>query len=145
MKKVKLYTIILTMTLVTSLFSGCKQNAPTSSASAPAKGMDKSPITIKFYNQEASPKGVAFNDPVAKKITELTGVNLQIEAPVGGSNDRIPLMIASKEYPDMIYAKADSNKIIDAGGLIKLDDYIAKSPNIKALYGSYLNRLKYSD
>jgi len=143
MKKLKIYSIILAMTLVTTMMSGCKQTSPTTTPVA-TKELDKSPITITFYNQDANPKGVSFNDPVAKKITELTGVTLKIEAPVGGSTERIPLMIASKDYPDMIYAKGDSNQLVNAGALIKLDDYIAKSPNIKDLYGKYLSRLKYS-
>ena len=143
MKKLRIYSIILAMTLTTSLMSACKQTVPTTTP-APTKAVDKSPITITFYNQDANPKGVAFNDPVAKKITELTGVTLKIEAPVGGSTERIPLMIASGDYPDMIYAKGDTNKLVDAGALIKLDDYINKSSNIKSLYGDYLTRLIYS-
>ena len=29
-------------------------------------------------------------------------------------------MIASGEYPDLIYAKGDTGKLVDAGALIKL-------------------------
>ena len=121
---------------------GCKQT--TKETVAPSKVGDKSPITITFYNADANPKGTGFSDAVAKKITEKTGVTLKIEAPVGGSNARIPLMIASSDYPDMIYAKGDTNKLVDAGALIKLDDYIKKSPNISSIYGDFFNRLKYS-
>ncbi|MBU3112213.1 ABC transporter substrate-binding protein [Clostridium lacusfryxellense] len=142
MKKLKIYSILLTMTVASSLFYGCKQT--TKETVAPSKVGDKSPITITFYNADANPKGTGFSDAVAKKITEKTGVTLKIEAPVGGSNARIPLMIASSDYPDMIYAKGDTNKLVDAGALIKLDDYIKKSPNISSIYGDFFNRLKYS-
>ena len=61
-----------------------------------------------------------------KKITELTGVTLKITHPVAGDEQAIPLMIASGDYPDLIFAKGDTGKLVDAGAIIKLDDYIEK-------------------
>ena len=45
-------------------------------------------------------------------------------------------MLAGGDYPDLIFAKEDANKLIEAGVLIDLAPYIEQyGPNIKKLYG----------
>jgi len=83
---------------------------------------------------------------VAQKIKELTGVTLDINYEAG-SNPRqtLSLMAASGDYPDLVFAKGDVDVLKDAGGILQLDDLIDKyGPNIKALFGDYLPRLKWS-
>ena len=54
-------------------------------------------------------------------------------------------MLASGDYPDLIYAKGDLTKLINAGAIIQLDDYIEKyGKNMKKLYGDQLVRLRNS-
>src|SRR5690625_4834248 len=86
-------------------------------------GEEKEPVTLSFFNADLT-EDKSFDDPVAKKITEETGITLDLQHPVGGDEQAIPLMIASGDYPDMIYAKGDIGKLIEAGGVIKLDDLI---------------------
>ncbi|MEK5059308.1 ABC transporter substrate-binding protein [Paenibacillus sp. FSL H7-0326] len=107
---------------------------------------DTSPITFDFFSADASPNWNQMQDAVGKKITEATGVTLNGEfAVTGGGQDRVALMAASGEYPDIISAKGEVNKLVDAGALIDLTDLIEEyAPNIKALYGEYWDRLKYS-
>ena len=142
MKKRKILSAILSVTLLASFLIGCGSKQESTATNGK---MDKSPITLTFYNCDTS-TDMPFDDDVAKKITELTGVTLKITHPVSsGDQQSIPLMIASGEYPDLIYAKSDTGKLIEAGGIIKLDDYIEKQgKNLKALYGDNLKKLKYS-
>lgn len=101
------------------------------------------PITLTFFNADGEEK--SFDDPVAQKITEETGVTLEIDYPVGGNDEAIPLMIASGDYPDLIFAKGDIGMLIDAGGVIKLDDLIEeRGDNLQAMYGDQLDRLRNS-
>uniref|UniRef100_UPI00082A306B ABC transporter substrate-binding protein n=1 Tax=Amphibacillus sediminis TaxID=360185 RepID=UPI00082A306B len=101
------------------------------------------PVTLTFYNEDGEEK--AFDDPVAQKITEKTGVILDIQYPVGGNDEAVPLMIASADYPDLIFAKDGIGMLIEAGGVIKLDDLIEeRGDNIKAMYGDQINRLRNS-
>lgn len=101
------------------------------------------PVTLTFYSEDGSEK--TFDDPVAQKITEATGVILEMDYPVGGSDETIPLMIGSGDYPDLIFAKGDLGMLIDAGGVIKLDDLIEeRGDNLKAMYGDQLDRLRNS-
>lgn len=143
MKKRKLLSLVMAVTLTATCFIGC--GSKEKSETPLLDKMDKTPITLTFFNCDLS-EDWDFSDDVAKKITELTGVTLEITHPVAGDTQAIPLMIASGEYPDLIYAKGDTGKLIDAGGIIKLDDMIEeKGDNLKALYGDQLDRLKASE
>lgn len=126
-----------------SIFAGCgKANVE---EEKPSGDVSKEPITFTIFSADLS-EDMEFNDDVAKKITELTGVTLKFEHPVAGDTQAVPLMIAGGEYPDLIYAKGDTSKLIDAGAIIKLEDYIEESgDNLKALYGDQLNRLRYNN
>lgn len=102
------------------------------------------PITLVFYTADG--KEDPWTDPVAKEITKATGVTIQQDYPVDGDARRISLMIASKEYPDMIFAKGDGGTLIEAGALIDLRELIEEyGPNIKKLYGDSFDKLTYSE
>ncbi|GAA4067638.1 ABC transporter substrate-binding protein [Amphibacillus indicireducens] len=108
-----------------------------------SKDIPAEPVTLTFYNEDGEEK--PFDDPVAQKITEKTGVILDIDYPVGGSDETVPLMIASGDYPDLIFAKGDISMLIEAGGVIKLDDLIEeRGDNLKAMYGDQIDRLRNS-
>lgn len=119
-------------------------NRQASGGQAASTAGTKTPITLTLFNADAS-EDMPFSDPVAKKITELTGVTLDVDRPVGGATQAVPLMIASGQYPDLIYAKGDLDMLIEAGAVIPLDDYIERyGANMKKLYGDQLVRLRNS-
>ncbi|WP_079710812.1 ABC transporter substrate-binding protein [Paraliobacillus ryukyuensis] len=123
------------------LLSACQDDTARTDDSS--SGSSDEPVTLTFFSSDGVEK--EFNDPVAQKITEETGVELELDYPVGGNDEAIPLMIASGDYPDLIFAKGDIGKLIDAGGVIKLDDLIEeKGDNLKAMYGDQLDRLRNS-
>ncbi|AZP04528.1 ABC transporter substrate-binding protein [Jeotgalibaca ciconiae] len=100
--------------------------------------------TLTFFSADLATDD-PFTNPVAQEITKRTGIQLEITHPVGGDEQAVPLMIASGDYPDMIFGKGDINKLIDAGAVIPLDDLIEeKGENIKAMYGDQLDRLRNS-
>lgn len=102
------------------------------------------PVTFSFFTADAT-EDMLWNDPVALEITKRTGVTLEVERPVAGDTQAIPLMIASGEFPDLIFAKGDLTKLIEAEAVIPLDDLIEKyGQNMKDLYGDQLVRLKNS-
>lgn len=77
-----------------------------------------------------------------------TGVTLSAEFDVGsgGGQDKISLMAASGEYPDLIYAKGELGKLVDAEAIIDLTDLIDKyAPNIKMVMSENTNRMRYSN
>ncbi|WP_186578218.1 ABC transporter substrate-binding protein [Aquibacillus kalidii] len=145
MKKVlSIFTLSLLFLIGAVIMTGCSDDSSsTDDSEGDSEESSTEPVTLTFYSEDGVEK--TFDDPVAKKITEATGVTLELDYPVGGNDETIPLMIASGDYPDMIYAKGDIGKLIEAGGVIKLDDLIEeKGDNLKALYGDQLDRLRNS-
>lgn len=104
------------------------------------------PITFKMFNSEANPNADDFLSPVAKEITKRTGVTLNIEYGIGDSGkDKISLMAASGDVPDLVYAKGDLYILYNAGLIMQLDPLIDKyGPNIKKFFGDDLKRLRWS-
>ncbi|GGG00894.1 ABC transporter substrate-binding protein [Paenibacillus abyssi] len=106
---------------------------------------DLSPITFTMFSADLNPNYENMQSPVGQEITKRTGVTLNIEYPVGDIKQKISLMAASGDYPDLIFAKGDQNILVDAGAFIDLTDLIEEhGPNLKKLYGPYLKRLRYS-
>jgi putative aldouronate transport system substrate-binding protein len=141
-KKLSILTLSLLFTIMV-IMAGCTDESSKDSSEKSGESSSTEPVTLTFYSADGAEK--TFDDPVAKKITEATGVTLELDYPVGGNDETIPLMIASGDYPDMIYAKGDIGKLIQAGGVIKLDDLIEeKGENLKAMYGDQLDRLRTS-
>lgn len=100
--------------------------------------------TFTFYSTDLSEPNY-FNDPIAKEITKKTGVTLKFQYPKHSSAEEISLMIVNENYPDLIFAKSDITKLIDAKAVIPLDEYIEKyGDNIKKLYGNELVKLRYT-
>ena len=103
---------------------------------------DKSPITFEYFNADG--KNGNWDNPVAKAITEATGVTLDVSYPVasqGDAKEDVALMIANDEYPDMIYAKGSATDLYQAGALIDMTDLIEKyGQDIKKMYGAEMEK-----
>ncbi|MDE7333924.1 MAG: extracellular solute-binding protein [Lachnospiraceae bacterium] len=149
MKAKKLCTLLLTLSLAAGMISGCggKGGDASSTSGGGNEGGSESGdgvIELTFYNADGEED--PWTDPVAQVLTEKTGVKLKTEYPVSSDDQKVALMIAEQNYPDMIYAKGDAGSLIDAGALIDMTDLIEEyGPNIKKLYGEEFEKLKYSN
>jgi ABC-type sugar transport system, periplasmic component len=94
--------------------------------------------------------GISFDlsdmeDTVGQEITKKTGVKLNFEFPVGDWNEKLALVLAGGEYPDLIVNKDTAiTQLVDAGALVGLKEKIENSPNIMSYLGEYAKRLTYS-
>ncbi|MBB6730161.1 ABC transporter substrate-binding protein [Cohnella zeiphila] len=115
-------------------------------ASASDSGEPLKPITLTFFDKNT---GDAFNNPVAQEITKRTGVTVEIQQPTGNPAEKLNLMLASGDLPDIVLMDRSSdivNKYIAAGALIPLNDLIDKyGPDVKEMYGDTLNKTRYTD
>lgn len=137
----RVLAVVVLVSLVTMSLVGCNsgENRITT-----GEMEELEPITFVFYSADGSED--PWTDPIAQEITKATGVTLETDYPVDGDDQKIALMIASQEYPDIIFAKGDGARLIEAGALIDLTELIDQyGPNIKAMYGEYYERLKYSE
>lgn len=160
--KRKVVSLMLVSVMVAGMLAGCGSDGDSSkggsstetgsAAEASSSGEtaddadDKSPITFEYFNADG--KNGNWDNPVAKAITEATGVTLDVSYPVasqGDAKEDVALMIANDEYPDMIYAKSSATDLYQAGALIDMTDLIEKyGPNIKKMYGAEMEKLKWS-
>ena len=102
------------------------------------------PITYTFFVRDP---GTAPSDdnPVIKRIQELTGVTLKFEYLVGDLDQKLGVMVAGGDYPDVIFAGDAAVKLMDAGAFIPLEDEIPKYPNLNAMYKDVMKYLTYGD
>ena len=120
---------------------GCSEDKPTTVTGYSSD----SPLLLTMYSEDVKREDTGFNSPIAHEITNRTGVKLDVLYPVEGVSEKIDLMINSGDYPDLVMVK-DTNRMVDAGAYIDLTDLIDEhGPNIKKLYGDYINRLKFSE
>jgi len=100
-------------------------------------------VTLRFFNADGS-ANANWDNAVAEEITRQTGVRLELSAPMEGDETQdIALMVASGDFPDLIFAKGSLDILVDAGAVLRLDDLIEeRGDNIRALYGDLLGRLR---
>ncbi len=151
-KKKKVATLVLTASLLVGLIAGCSnakdnQSAGTGTNSPDADAADNSPITFSFFSSDPSPNWTGMQDTVGKAIMEKTGVKLDAEFAVGDPVQKVGMIAASGEYPNLISAKNDISKLVDAGAMLDLTDLIEEhAPNIKKVLGEEgLKRSRYSE
>ncbi|MBW5448901.1 extracellular solute-binding protein [Cohnella sp. CFH 77786] len=158
-KQRKWPVLLMSTALIAGLLAGCggkndsgaspSGSAPasgSSSASASATPEDLKPITLTYYSEDVNPNWANMQDETGKYITEKTGVTLNAEFAVGDAAQKSALIASSGKYPDIISAKGNINKFVDAGAVIDLTDLIDKyAPNIKKVYGDQMKRLRYSN
>lgn len=142
MKLKKLVVLILTIIMGLTYFTGCGKDNEVQSESGEG---EKVVITLFDKNSGSN----TFDDAVAKAIMEKTGVTIQVENPTGDPTEKLNLMLAGQNYPDIVLMDRGNEivkRYIDAGALIPLNDLIdLHAPNIKEMYGDVLTKSRYKD
>lgn len=103
-------------------------------------------VTITFFDKNSGSK--LFDDRVAQEIMKRTGVKVDIQNPTGDPSEKLSLLLAGRDYPDIVLMDRGSDllgKYIEAGALIALDDYMDQLPNVTEMYGDVLNKTRYKD
>lgn len=119
--------------------------AVSSMTAIPAAADEERP-TISFFDKNSGNK--AFDDRIAKELMNRTGVNIELISPTGDPGEKLSLMLAGQDYPDIVLMDRSSdivNKYIEAGALVNLSDYMDKLPNVVEMYGDTLNKTRYTD
>ena len=109
-----------------------KESAAASVSVAPSA--DVSPITFTTNTMDDKLKG---DTPIAKALTEKTGVTLKYELTVGDEAQKADLWLASGDYPElMAMGNSTIKKYAEGGALVPLNDLIDQyGPNIKEKFG----------
>ncbi|MDQ0112490.1 ABC transporter substrate-binding protein [Paenibacillus harenae] len=145
---------MLTAVMLVSVLSACASNSSNkpsngSNAENGAEGTNEpgtEPITITFFDKNTGDK---FDNQIAQEITKRTGVTIEIQQPTGNPTEKLNLMLASEDLPDMIMFDRSSDlvaKYIEAGAIIPLNKLIEDyGHDVSEMYGDVLNKTRYKD
>ncbi|WP_040950276.1 ABC transporter substrate-binding protein [Gorillibacterium massiliense] len=161
-KTAKGLSMFLSAAMIMSIFAACGKSNDSKESASPAAGSstapsasteaskapaeDLTPIKFSFFSEDPNPNWNNMQDEVGKVLTEKTGVTLQAEFAVGDPQQKVALIASSGDYPDLISAKQDVSKLVDAGAVLDLTDLIDKyAPNIKKVLGDQISHARYSN
>lgn len=150
-------SIALILTMLITLMSACETaskdkqskgkeqqgNSDTTVSSSEETDAAPKPVTLtlmKMYSWYSNPDGWKWgDDPVTKKITEETGVTIDIISPAGDGNEKATMMLMSGDYPDIMWMdrNATLQKYIDADALYSIDELTSKY-NCPDIMGNYI-------
>lgn len=146
---VLMVAVLLAMSL---LVTGCGSNGnsaatPTPSATAPAGDETPTatpkpePITFTMFSGDQA-QAPAETNPVVQKVRELTGVTIEFEFLVGDLAQKMGVIIASGDYPDLMNPSQSRSTAMEAGIFIPLDDLLPKYENIHKHYEPYYDKMR---
>ena len=76
-------------------------------------------VVISFFDKNSGVR--TFDDPVAKELEARTGVKIDLVSPTGNPAEKLSLMLAGQNYPDIVLMDRGSdivNQYIEAGALV---------------------------
>ncbi|MBP3967271.1 extracellular solute-binding protein [Paenibacillus lignilyticus] len=159
--------LMLSLVMVLIVVSGCSGNDNNNAGSTSSQQPTEMKGTA--HSDEATSKGdmsslpeaefsvlVANPDmqipvedaPIVKQVYDKTKVRLSIEVPPSNVDEKLNILLASGEYPDvvMIGSPMIAQKFIDGGHVIPLDDLINEyGGQIKKNLGDDFNKLRAKD
>lgn len=146
-KRGLLVRLLLVAFALCLIFTGCAKNAETDTpdASTPAEGESTAPetlepIEISFFISDPG-QAPTDDNKIYKKIQEELGVTCKWEFLVGDKDQKIGVLIAGGEYPDVLFIDTFSQEqFMNAGALIPLEDIIAENcPNLQTHFEPIMN------
>ncbi|MCI6757046.1 MAG: extracellular solute-binding protein [Lachnospiraceae bacterium] len=121
-------------------------SSPAETGSSAEASAENGAVTLSFFDKNSGTR--TFDDPVAKELEKRTGVKINLVSPTGDPAEKLSLMLAAQDYPDIVLMDRGSdivNQYIEAGALVNLSDYMDMMPNVKAMYGDTLDKSVYTD
>ena len=129
------FTLICTILV---LLVSCEKRAQTYSDTDPTY-----PINISVFSM-ASMRQPPGDNKIYKWMEENLNVTFTWDILVGNKDQKIGVMIAGGDYPDILHV--DSKKFYEAGALIPLDELIDRfAPRLKAHYAEAWEKMKEND
>jgi putative aldouronate transport system substrate-binding protein len=159
MKKVKLIALLLVAVMIFGVATACgdktgqdktggqpdtttpPDSTDTSKPDEKSADKPKEPITFTMFQADPGEPPPADNK-IVKQIQEKTGVTIEIEYLVGDMEQKIGIMIAGGDYPDLIGPGQGRGQFLNAGAFLALDDYLPKYPNLWKHYEPFLDVLR---
>lgn len=138
MKRRKLISVLLTATMMATMFAGCGSDAASTDAEGKADGADSTEAGgVKEFTAFFAVPGSEINDDneIQQIIADKTGVKVKETWLTGQTaEEAVGMMITGGELPDFIGGGSGQSQLYDADVLVPLDDYLDDYPNIKNFF-----------
>lgn len=134
-KLTRILSFTLCIMLASYVLVGCTKEGSSKLPLVTTKDEAKieTPMKIRMVNR-LDVAYVVDGNPVLKKIEELNNIKIDLEVPpLANYNDRINIMMASGDLPDLMYLWNLDNKystFAKEGLLLPLDEYLTNAPNV---------------
>jgi putative aldouronate transport system substrate-binding protein len=115
---------MVAMIAATGVLSGCKKTATTTKENGGTTVDPKNPITITAFIGDSATVTPTSDNKIFKMIKDELGITFKFDILVGDINQKLGVMIAGNDLPDIVSYNA---KFQDAGKLIPLEDKVMKS------------------
>lgn len=124
-KKIVVWCMVAMLALTTVPLTGCGSSSSSSKESSDSATVDKkNPITISVFVADSTAIAPTKDNKIFKKIKDELGITFNIEILAGDLNQKLGVMIAGNDLPDLV---SYNSKFQDAGDLIPLEDKVKKS------------------
>ena len=138
MKRRKLISVLLTATMMATMFAGCGSDATSTDAEGKADSADSTEAGgVKEFTAFFAVPGSEINDDneIQQIIADKTGVKVKETWLTGQTaEEAVGMMITGGELPDFICGGSGQSQLYDADALVALDDYLDDYPNIKNFF-----------
>lgn len=138
MKRRKLISVLLTATMMATMFAGCGSDAASTDAEGKADSADSTEAGgVKEFTAFFAVPGSEINDDneIQQIIADKTGVKVKETWLTGQTaEEAVGMMITGGELPDFICGGSGQSQLYDADALVALDDYLDDYPNIKNFF-----------
>lgn len=138
MKRRKLISVLLAVTMMAAMFAGCGSDAASTDAKENADGADSTEAGgVKEFTAFFAVPGSEINDDneIQQIIADKTGVKVKETWLTGQTaEEAVGMMITGGELPDFICGGSGQSQLYDADVLVALDDYLDDYPNIKNFF-----------
>ncbi|WP_163192240.1 sugar ABC transporter substrate-binding protein [Clostridium thermarum] len=154
MKRKSIMALCMAFAISLTTLIGCKKDndtkQPVESSQPSQNGETKSedkplvspenPITITVFIGDSTIPAATPDNKIYKKIKEELGITFEIELLAGDINQKLGVMIAGDDLPDLV---TYNSKFQDANTLIPLEDLIQKyAPDIYSHYEPHWEKMK---
>ncbi|HEY0828365.1 MAG TPA: extracellular solute-binding protein [Bacilli bacterium] len=143
-----LMAVILLLTGACSSNSGGEAASPVGTPIATSTPVDNTPVKLKIMGNYNNPELNAPDKKFVEELEKINNVTLEFDIPPAtGYNERLQLMIASGDYPDIVWFPDTANQsfqnAVRDGILVPVNDYLASAKNLmKYSYATSWDALK---
>lgn len=140
-KRISQCFLLVFLMVMIAVSAGCgKKEEETGIREEAQEGEEEMPTLSVFDINAGSHR---FDDRIAREIMRRTGVRIRVIDPTDDPKEKVNLMLAYQDYPDLILVGlSEIGRYQSSGALVDLEPFMDRLPNVEEMYGDMLGRLR---